>query len=136
MLPTTKSLQRPQMFLTQLKMANALKIDDLKSFLDFKSQYYNNPKFIDEDPIQIPKLYTRKEDIEIMSLIIATISWGNRTSIIKSGRKLCNIFGESPLDFILSIRDESIKKLNFYHRTFNYYDFQFFIKITKKYLFK
>ena len=46
-------------------MVNALKIDDLKSFLDFKSQYYNNPEFIKEDPIQIPKLYTRKEDIEM-----------------------------------------------------------------------
>ena len=112
-------------------MANALKIDDLKSFLDFKSKYYNNPEFIREDPIQIPKLYTRKEDIEIMSLLMATISWGNRTSIINSGRKLCNIFGESPLDFVLSINDESIKKLNFYHRTFNYYDFQFFIKSLK-----
>ena len=112
-------------------MVNALKIDDLKSFLDFKSQYYNNPEFIKEDPIQIPKLYTRKEDIEIMSLLMATISWGNRTSIINSGRKLCNIFGESPLDFVLSINDESIKKLNFYHRTFNYYDFQFFIKSLK-----
>ena len=112
-------------------MANALKIDDLKSFLDFKSQYYNSPEFISEDPIQIPKLYSRKEDIEIMSLIIATISWGNRTSIINSGRKLYKIFGESPHDFVLSISDESIKKLNFYHRTFNYYDFQFFIKSLK-----
>ena len=131
MLPTTKNSLRPQAVLTQLKMVNALKIDDLKSFLDFKSQYYNNPKFIKEDPIQIPKLYTRKEDIEIMSLLMATISWGNRTSIINSGRKLCDIFGESPLDFVLSINDESIKKLNFYHRTFNYYDFQFFIKSLK-----
>ena len=69
------------MFLTQSKMANALNIDDLKSFLDFKSQYYNSPKFIDEDPIQIPKLYRRKEDIEIISLIIATISWGNARTI-------------------------------------------------------
>ena len=112
-------------------MVNALKINDLKSFLDFKSQYYNSPEFIDEDPIQIPKLYNRKEDIEIMSLIMATISWGNRTSIINSGRKLCKIFGESPLDFVLSVSDESIKKLNFYHRTFNYYDFQFFIKSLK-----
>ena len=112
-------------------MANALKADDLKSFLDFKSQQYNNLKFIDEDPIQIPKRYTRKEDIEIISFLISTISWGNRTSIINSGKKLINIFGESPLDFILSIKESSIEKLNFYHRTFNYYDFQFFIKSLK-----
>ena len=84
-------------------MANALEVDDLKSFLDFKTQQYNSLKFIDEDPIKIAKKYTRKEDIEIMSFIISTISWGNRTSIINSGKKLINIFGESPLDFVLSI---------------------------------
>jgi len=112
-------------------MANALEADYLKSFLDFKSQQYNSLKFIDEDPIQIPKRYTRKEDIEIISFLISTISWGNRTSIINSGKKLINIFGESPLDFILSIKESSIEKLNFYHRTFNYYDFQFFIKSLK-----
>ena len=69
-------------------MANALEVDDLKSFLDFKTQQYNSLKFIDEDPIKIAKKYTRKEDIEIMSFIISTISWGNRTSIINSGKKL------------------------------------------------
>ena len=73
-------------------MANALEVDDLKSFLDFKTQQYNSLKFIDEDPIQIAKIYTRKEDIEIMSFVISTISWGNRTSIINSGKKLINIF--------------------------------------------
>ncbi len=112
-------------------MVNALKVNDLKSFLDFKVKKYNSLEFIVEDPIQIPKLYTRKEDIEIMSFVIATISWGNRTSIINSGKKLINIFGESPLDFILTIKESSIEKLNFFHRTFNYYDFQFFIKSLK-----
>mgnify|MGYP001326733787 FL=1 len=112
-------------------MVNALKPDDLKSFLDFKAKQYNSLKFIEEDPIQIPKIYKRKEDIEIISFLISTISWGNRTSIINSGKKLINIFGVSPLDFILSIKESSIEKLNFYHRTFNYYDFQFFIKSLK-----
>ncbi len=112
-------------------MVNALKLDDLKSFLDFKAKQYNSLKFIEEDPIQIPKIYKRKEDIEIISFLISTISWGNRTSIINSGKKLINIFGVSPLDFILSIKESSIEKLNFYHRTFNYYDFQFFIKSLK-----
>ena len=41
-------------------MVNALEIDDLKSFLDFKTQQYNSLKFVDEDPIQIPKRYKRK----------------------------------------------------------------------------
>ena len=51
---------------------------DLKSFLDEKVELYNNPKFIESDPIQIPHLYSLKEDIEIAGFLTATIAWGNR----------------------------------------------------------
>ena len=37
----------------------------LKAFMDEKSLYYNTPKFIDEDPISIPHLYTKPPDIEV-----------------------------------------------------------------------
>ena len=42
---------------------------DLKSFLDEKVELYNNPKFIESDPIQIPHLYSLKEDIEIAGFL-------------------------------------------------------------------
>ena len=57
---------------------------DLKSFLDEKVELYNNPKFIESDPIQIPHLYSLKEDIEIAGFLSATIAWGNRKMIIKN----------------------------------------------------
>ena len=38
---------------------------ELKEFLDSKVIQYNNPKFIESDPIQIPHRYTLKEDIEM-----------------------------------------------------------------------
>ncbi len=36
---------------------------ELKDFLEEKVQLYNHPRFIESDPIQIPHLYTLKEDI-------------------------------------------------------------------------
>ncbi len=56
----------------------------LKEFLDFKSDRYNDISFIEDDPISIPHLFRKKRDIESIGLIMATISWGNRRSIIKS----------------------------------------------------
>ena len=40
---------------------------ELKEFLDIKVIQYNTLEFIDSDPIQIPHLFTLKEDIEMFS---------------------------------------------------------------------
>jgi len=60
-----------------------MNIKELKEFLDEKVALYNNPNFIESDPIQIPHLFTVKEDIEIAGFLSATIAWGNRKMIIK-----------------------------------------------------
>lgn len=107
-----------------------LNFEELKSFLDEKADQYNNPDFIEDDPIQIPHRFALKQDIEIAGFLAATISWGNRKSIIKSAEKMLDIMGNSPYDFVmnysekelLSIQDKSI------HRTFNGQDFTYFIK--------
>ena len=65
--------------------------EDLKKFLDLKYQEYNNLNFIEKDPIQIPHLFEKKEDIEISAFLTSVISWGNRKSIINSGKKMMNI---------------------------------------------
>ena len=54
-------------------------LEQLREFLDEKVQQYNTPNFIELDPIQIPHLYSLKEDIEISGFLTANISWGNRT---------------------------------------------------------
>jgi hypothetical protein len=58
--------------------------DELKDFLELKTIQYNNLNFIDLDPISIPHRFSVKEDIEISAFLIASISWGNRKSIIKA----------------------------------------------------
>ena len=74
---------------------------ELKEFLDEKAVLYEKPDFIPLDPIQIPHRFTLKEDIEIAAFLTATISWGNRKSIIKSANRIIDILGQSPYDLSL-----------------------------------
>lgn len=106
--------------------------EELKKFLDERVSEYNTPNFIELDPIQIPHMYSIKEDIEVSGFLTATISWGNRTSIIKSAKKMMDLMGNSPYDFILNHKYEHLAKLEgFVHRTFNSIDFVVFIEGLK-----
>lgn len=101
---------------------------ELTDFLDFKADFYENPKFIEDDPIQIPHQFQKKEDVEISAFLISTIAWGNRKSIIKSGEKLLKIMDFQPHDFILNFSERELK---FVHRTFNESDLEFFFHSLK-----
>ncbi|KXO00124.1 MAG: TIGR02757 family protein [Aequorivita sp.] len=102
---------------------------ELKAFLDEKVNTYNNPNFIETDPIQIPHLFTLKEDIEITGFLVATIAWGNRKSIITNGNRLVELMGNSPYDFVMNFSEEQSESLsNFVHRTFNNEDLAYFLK--------
>lgn len=102
---------------------------ELKEFLDEKVIQYNNFDFIESDPIQIPHSFSLKEDIEIAGFLSATIAWGNRKMIIKNSKKLMDLMGNSPYDFVMSHSKDNLERLdNFVHRTFNSDDAKTFIK--------
>lgn len=102
---------------------------ELKEFLDHKVKEYENPDFIATDPIQIPHLFTQKEDIEIAGFLTATIAWGNRKSILKNSHRLMQMLDNSPLDFIKNHQDKDLDSLSsFVHRTFNGDDLIYFVK--------
>ncbi|MEZ4786793.1 MAG: TIGR02757 family protein [Flavobacterium haoranii] len=102
---------------------------NLKKIFLLKLELYNRPDFIETDPIQIPHLFSAKEDIEIASFLTSTLAWGNRKMIINSATKLMNTLGNSPYDFVLSHNNEQLEKLDtFVHRTFNNEDAKTFIK--------
>ncbi len=102
---------------------------ELKDFLDEKVNLYNNPNFIESDPIQIPHQFSLKEDIEIAGFLAATIAWGNRKMIINNAQKMMTLMGNSPYDFVMSHQEYHLEKLeNFVHRTFNSQDLITFVK--------
>lgn len=106
-----------------------MNFEELKDYLDFKVDQYNNPNFIESDPIQIPHRYKVKEDIEISGFLAATIAWGNRKMIINSATKMMDAMGNNPYDFVMNATNNQIDSIdNIVHRTFNSEDFRYFIK--------
>ena len=105
------------------------KISDLKDFLDEKVEKYNQPEFIETDPIQVPKQFTEKENIEIAGFLAATIAWGNRAAIIKNALRLMALLDNQPHDFVLNASEKERDRLQkFVHRTFNGDDCIYFIR--------
>lgn len=102
---------------------------EIKEFLDEKVSLYNNPKFIESDPIQIPHRFSKKEDIEIAGFLVASIAWGKRVMIINNGNRMIELLGENPYDFVMNHSESDLKSFDsFVHRTFNPTDFRFFIR--------
>ncbi len=107
--------------------------DELKEFLDEKVLKYNRPEFIDNDPIQIPHLFSKKEDIEIAGFLVATIAWGRRDLIIKSANKLMSLLDHSPSEFLLNASKSDWNRFeSFYYRTFSSVDCLYFIKALQQ----
>ena len=102
-------------------------LTELKDFLDEKADTYNHPSFIDNDPISLPHQFSEKEDIEIIGFLVATIAWGNRKMIIKSGENIKELMGNCPYDFIMEYTPQKKDKISsFKHRTFNANDLHYF----------
>ncbi len=107
-------------------------VENLKNFLDAKVAQYNQPNFIALDPVCIPHLFTKKQDIEIMGFWAAILAWGQRITIINKSKQLINLMGGAPHDFILNHQETDLKLfLNFKHRTFNATDTLYFIHFLK-----
>jgi uncharacterized protein (TIGR02757 family) len=105
---------------------------DIKEFLDRKVDEYNQPSFIKDDPISIPHLFTKKQDIEIAGFFAAIFAWGNRTTIIQKSKELMQLMEMQPHEFCLNHTSGELKKLfEFKHRTFNTTDLLYFIEFLK-----
>jgi len=104
----------------------------LKEFLDKKVDEYNQPFFVQNDPICIPHSFSKKQDIEISAFFAAIFSWGNRATIIQKSKELLLLMDNAPYDFCVNHSDVELKKLlMFKHRTFNATDLLYFIDFMK-----
>ena len=106
--------------------------EELQEILDEKFNEFNKEEFIETDPIQIPKMFSDKNNIEISAFLAATIAWGNRKMIIRNSLKLMELMDNNPYDFITNHQEKDLNVFNgFVHRTFNDIDCKFFIKSLK-----
>ena len=63
---------------------------------------YHCAGFIQNDPVQFPHRYERRQDIEISGLLTAIMSFGNRKQILKKADELHRLMGVSPHQYVLS----------------------------------
>jgi uncharacterized protein (TIGR02757 family) len=107
---------------------------ELKALLDAKVKQYNQPDFIDSDPVTIPHEYTQKQDIEISGLFAAVLAWGLRKTIISKCRELFQLMDHAPYQFITQHGESDLKRLMaFKHRTFTTTDLLYFIAFLRHY---
>lgn len=106
--------------------------ENIQSFLDQKVLSFNHTSFIETDPIQVPALFTTKENIEIAGFLAATLAWGQRPTIIRNARWLIAHMGNNPIEFLQRVtEDDWIVFTDFKHRTFNGTDCIYFLKALR-----
>ena len=106
--------------------------EKLKNLLEEKAAFYNTPAFIESDPISIPHLFTKKEDIEISGFFSSVIAWGNRKMIIRNATRLMELMDMAPYDFVTGFEESDLKRFRgFVHRTFNDTDVITFLNSLK-----
>ncbi|MCX6331985.1 MAG: TIGR02757 family protein [Bacteroidetes bacterium] len=107
--------------------------NDIQTLLNQKVKQYNQISFISKDPICIPHLFKKQQDIEIAGFFAAIFAWGNRTTIINKSRELLDRMDNAPYAFCTQHQPKDLKKLlGFVHRTFNDTDLLYVIEFFKQ----
>ena len=102
-------------------------LSDIWMLLDEEAERINSPAFIANDPVQFPRQFSKLQDIEIASLLVSSIAWGNRKMICNNSRKMLDIMENSPYDFVMDKAYEGIPDINI-HRTFFAKDMRHFLR--------
>ena len=104
----------------------------LKDLLEKNVEKYNQPAFLENDPLGIPHLFSAKQDIEIMGFWAAMLAWGQRKTILSKCRQLIALTDNAPYDFMRNHQESDLKPfLTFKHRTFNADDTLYFLAFFK-----
>ena len=91
--------------------------NEIAALLDEAAARYNSPDFIAADPVQFPRMFSDKRDIEIAALLASTIAWGNRTMICRSANKMFGLMDWQPYNYVMDEGYEDLGEGNI-HRTF------------------
>lgn len=105
--------------------------EDIKNKLLMCAEIYHSKAFIENDPVQFPHRYSKKQDIEISGLLTAIMSFGNRKQILKKANELHRLMGDSPYQYLLSCQwkvDFPSDNTDSFYRMLSYADFYRYFK--------
>ncbi len=100
---------------------------ELKELLDREATRINHPDFIGSDPVQFPRRFESLQDIEIVSVLSATIAWGNRKMICANCEKMLSLMEHRPYDYVMDKGFEELPDMNI-HRTFFAKNLRYFLR--------
>ena len=100
---------------------------DLRDLLDFEASRINSPDFIGDDPVQFPRRFDDKRDIEVAALLAATLAWGNRKMICRDCERMFALMDWQPHRFIMDGGYNDLPDMNI-HRTFFAHNLRNYLK--------
>lgn len=92
--------------------------DELRGMLEYEASVINNKDFITDDPVQFPRMFDDPRDIEIASILCATIAWGNRKMICRDCSRMLAMMGHQPLRYMMEEGYMDLNPEGNIHRTF------------------
>lgn len=101
---------------------------DIAELLDREAERINNVSFIDKDPVQFPRRFSRLQDIEIVSFLSAMIAWGNRKMICRDAERILTLMDQEPYLYVMDEGYEDVPPGMNLHRTFFGRHFQYFLR--------
>lgn len=101
--------------------------DEIIGLLDSEAARYNTPEFIAADPVQFPRRFADKRDVEIASLLVSTIAWGNRTMICRSAERMLALMDQQPYNYVMDRGYDDLPDGNI-HRTFFNRNFRHYLR--------
>ncbi len=91
---------------------------ELRELLDTEAARINSPAFIADDPVRFPRRFSDLPDIEIASLLSATVAWGNRKMICRDCEKMFALMDHCPYAYLIDEGYEDLPDELNIHRTF------------------
>lgn len=104
----------------------------LRHFLDEQAFRFENPDFIESDPISVPHRFTGREDREVSGLLTAILAWGQRRTILQKMGELIERMDGAPADFVRNHGETDLRRMEgFVHRTFQDTDLLFMLDFLR-----
>ncbi len=95
-------------------------LDALKTYLDGLVARFEQPAFIQDDPIAIPHGFDDPRDQEVIGLFAALLAWGRRRTVLAKMEDLCERMRYRPYRFVrdFDAARDAPRLEGFKHRTF------------------
>lgn len=91
---------------------------DITLLLEEEATRINRIEFIENDPVQFPRRFSRLQDIEVAAFVSAIIAWGRRPMICRNADRILSLMENEPYRYVMEGGYEDLPPGMNLHRTF------------------